>query len=216
MIIESFNSLYAEEISMKFPHSFAAIFSIDSYTFKLCSNRPPSFARWCPPLQGAVKNPFRGTSIAAYMKGFEQRRSNRFHAHFDMSPELVLDKRDDIKGGTSDERVARRHVQLLDERVQAQQQREEIAPQLEQEKSKLAMLKEQDRDLAPRMRDAQLIYDKAERSLSWAQSTQQSRGLFKKLLHGASDQAKVDELTQELEQAQQVYEDIWKWMEERI
>src|SRR5699024_10147859 len=37
---------------------------------------------------------------------------------------------------------------------------------------------------------------------------QQSRGLFKKLLHGASDQAKVDELTQELEQAQQVYEEI--------
>src|SRR5699024_12140683 len=58
------------------------------------------------------------------------------------------------------------------------------------------------------MRDAQYIYDNAERSLSWAQSTQQSRGLFKKLLHGASDQAKVDELTQELEQAQQVYEEI--------
>ena len=159
-------------------------------------------------LTGSVKDPFRGTAIAAYMKGFEQRRSNRFHAHFDMSPELVLDKRDDIKGGTSDERVARRHVQLLDERAQAQQQREEIAPQLEQEKSKLAMLKEQDRDLDPRMREAQRIYDKAERSLSWAQSTQQSRGLFKKLLHGASDQAKVDELTQELEQAQQVYEEI--------
>src|SRR5699024_12480222 len=73
---------------------------------------------------------------------------------------------------------------------------------------KLAMLKEQDRDLAPRMRDAQYIYDNAERSLSWAQSTQQSRGLFKKLLHGASDQAKVDELTQELEQSQQVDEQI--------
>lgn len=159
-------------------------------------------------LTGAVKDPFRGTAIAAYMKGFEQRRSNRFHAHFDMSPELVLDKRDDIKGGTSDERVARRHVQLLDERAQAQQQREEIAPQLEQEKSKLAMLKEQDRDLESRVWDAQRIYDKAERSLSRAQSTQQSRGLFKKLLHGASDQAKVDELTQELEQAQQVYEEI--------
>src|SRR5699024_4076102 len=57
-------------------------------------------------------------------------------------------------------------------------------------------------------RDAQDIYDNAERSLSWAQSTKQSRGLFKKLLHGASDQAKVDELTQELEQAQQVYEAI--------
>ena len=159
-------------------------------------------------LTGAVKDPFRGTAIAAYMKGFEQRRSNRFHAHFDMSPELVLDKRDDIKGGTSDERVARRHVQLLDERAQAQQQREEIAPQLEQEKSKLAMLKEQDRDLESRVWDAQRIYDKAERSLSWAQSTQQSRGLFKKLLHGASDQAKVDELTQELEQAQLAYEEI--------
>src|SRR5699024_10166541 len=52
-------------------------------------------------LTGSVKDPFRGTAIAAYMKGFEQRRSNRFHAHFDMSPELVLDKRDDIKGGTS-------------------------------------------------------------------------------------------------------------------
>src|SRR5699024_12560754 len=52
-------------------------------------------------LTGAVKDPFRGTAIAAYMKGFEQRRSNRFHAHFDMSPELVFDKRDDIKGGTS-------------------------------------------------------------------------------------------------------------------
>src|SRR5699024_5360065 len=47
-----------------------------------------------------------------------------------------------------------------------------------------------------------------ERSLSWAQSTQQSRGLFKKLLHGASDQAKVDELTRELEQAQLAYEEI--------
>src|SRR5690625_7780803 len=70
------------------------------------------------------------------------------------------------------------------------------------------MLKEHDQELAPRMRDAQRIYDKAERSLSWAQSTQQSRGLFKKLLHGASEQAKVDELTQELEQAQQVHEEI--------
>src|SRR5699024_11958728 len=39
-------------------------------------------------LTGSVKDPFRGTAIAAYMKGFEQRRSNRFHAHFDMSPEL--------------------------------------------------------------------------------------------------------------------------------
>src|SRR5699024_5541929 len=105
-------------------------------------------------------------------------------------------------------RVARRHVQLWDERAQAQQQRGEIAQQLEQEKSKLAMLIEQDRDLAPRMQDAQYIYDNAERSLPWAQSTQQSRDLFKKLLHGAADQAKVDELTQELEQAQQVYEEI--------
>lgn len=70
------------------------------------------------------------------------------------------------------------------------------------------MLKEQDRDLESRVWDAQRIYDKAERSLSWAQSTQQSRGVFKKLLHGASDQTKVDELTWELEQAQQVYEDI--------
>src|SRR5699024_10637263 len=102
----------------------------------------------------------------------------------------------------------RRHVQLLDERAQAQQQREEIAPQLEQEKSKLAMIKEQDRDVAPRMRDAQYIYDNAERSLSWAQSTQKTRGLFNKLLHGASDQAKVDELTQDLELAQQVYKEI--------
>src|SRR5699024_4781161 len=140
-------------------------------------------------LTGAVKDPVGGTAIAAYMNGFEARRSNRFHAHFELSPDLVLDKRDDIKGGRSGERAARRHGQLLDERAQAQQQREEIAPQLEQEKSKLAMLKEQDRDLAPRMRDAQYIYDNAERSLSWAQSTQQSRGLFKKLLHGASDQA---------------------------
>lgn len=96
----------------------------------------------------------------------------------------------------------------MDERAQAQQQREEIAPQLEQEKSKLVMLKEQDRDLGPRMRDAQRIYDNAERSLSWAQLTQQSCGLFKKLLHGASDQAKVDGLTQELEQALQAYEEI--------
>lgn len=104
--------------------------------------------------------------------------------------------------------VARRHVQLLDERAQAQQQREKIASRLGQEKSKLVMLKEQDRDLAPCMRDAQRIYDNVERSLSWAQSTQQSRGLFKKLLHGASDQAKGDELTQELEQAQQAYEEV--------
>src|SRR5699024_1245516 len=132
-------------------------------------------------LTGSVKDPFRGTAIAAYMKGFEQRRSNRFHAHFDMSPELVLDKRDDIKDGTSDERVAYRNVQLLDERAQAQQQREEIAPQLEQEKSKLAMLKEQDRDLAPRMRAAQDIYDNAERSPSWAQTTQQTHSCLTKL-----------------------------------
>src|SRR5699024_3387593 len=117
-------------------------------------------------MTGAVKDPITGTAIAANMKGLEQRRSNRFDAHCDMSSELIFDTRDDIKGGTSDERVARRHVQLLDERAQAQQQREEIAPQLEQEKSKLAMLKEQDRDLAPRMRDAQYIYDNAERSLS--------------------------------------------------
>src|SRR5699024_11915189 len=110
----------------------------------------------------------KATAIATHVNGFEQRRSNRIHSYIDMSPELVFDKRDDIKGGTSDERVARRHVQLLDERAQAQQQREEIASQLEQEKSKLAMLKEQDRDLAPRMRDAQYIYDHAERSLSWA------------------------------------------------
>lgn len=104
--------------------------------------------------------------------------------------------------------VVRRHIQLLDERAQAQQQQEKIASQLEQEKSKLAMPKEQDRDLAPCMREAQHIYNNAERSLSSVQSTQQSRGLFKKLLHEASDQAKVDELTQELEQAQQAYEEV--------
>src|SRR5699024_8134418 len=125
-------------------------------------------------LTGAVKDPFRGTAIAAYMKGFEQRRSNRFHAHFDMSPELVFDKRDDIKGGTSDERVARRHVKLLDERAQAQQQREEIAPQLEQEKYKLAMLQEQDRDFESHVLDAQRIYDKAMSSISWETLSQQT------------------------------------------
>src|SRR5690625_4328173 len=65
-------------------------------------------------LTGSVKDPFRGTAIAAYMKGFEQRRSNRFHAHFDMSPELVLDKRDDIKGGRSCERVAGRQVRPVE------------------------------------------------------------------------------------------------------
>ncbi|MFS0224996.1 hypothetical protein ACL1FW_11925 [Corynebacterium striatum] len=32
--------------------------------------------------------------------------------------------------------------------------------------------------------------------------------MFKELLHGASDQAKVDELAQELERAQQAYEEI--------
>lgn len=159
-------------------------------------------------LTGVVKDPFKGTAIAAYMKGFEQRRSNRFHAHFDMSPELVLDKSDDIKGGTSEERVARRHAQFLDERAQAQQQREEIAPELAQEKSTLARLKEQDRDLEPRLWDARRIYDDAERRLSQAQSTQQSRGLFKKLFYGVSDQARVDELAQEVEQAHQEYEEI--------
>src|SRR5699024_3779640 len=102
-------------------------------------------------LAGAGKDPSRRTAVGAYTKGCELRRGNRCRARCAISPELVLEKRDDIKGGTSDERVARRHVQLLDERAQAQQQREEIAPQLKQEKSKLATLKEQERDLESRV-----------------------------------------------------------------
>ncbi|SLM89585.1 transfer protein homolog TraA [Corynebacterium casei] len=167
-------------------------------------------------LTGAVKDPFKGTAIAAYMKGFEQRRSNRFHAHFDMSPELLTEKSSSAQGGTREERIARRHTQFLDERAQAQQQRDKVAEQLTQEIGKLNMLQERDSELSPRLREAQRLYENAQRKLSSAQSTQQSRGLFKKIFYGASDQHKVDELAHNVEHAGESYGELTQQNKELV
>src|SRR5699024_229040 len=77
-----------------------------------------------------------------------------------------------------------------------------------QEKSELPTLKEIEGVLESRVSDAELISDSAQRSRSCAQSTQESRGLHDRRLHGASDQAQVGELPQQLEQAMLAYEEI--------